>query len=96
LKPDKDSVTDADSTYNRCYSDTVQKRRQDKYKAFLVKARETATQEHIDRGVKSTSFDQDIFQEEITEAVERNMEIFAAEEALESQHAIYKVYTCFS
>jgi 23S rRNA G2069 N7-methylase RlmK/C1962 C5-methylase RlmI len=83
-------VTHANSTYNHYYSDTIQKRRQDKYKAFMTQARQKATTESVLRGVKSVNIDQNLFQEEITKAVERDMETFAAEEALESQRAIYK------
>jgi hypothetical protein len=87
-----DSATDMSSTYNHYYSDTIQKRRQDKYKEFMMKARKTATKEHHFQGQGPTSsFDQEVFQEEITKSVERDMETFAAEEALESQRAIYKV-----
>jgi hypothetical protein len=89
-------VTDANSTYNHCYSDTVQKRRQDKYMAALVKAHETASREHILQGVKCSILDRGTFHEEIAKAVKLHSETFAAEEALESLLAIYEVYTCSS
>jgi hypothetical protein len=86
------AVTDANSTYNHYYSDTIQKRRQDKYKEFLMRARKTATKEHFSSAEgRTSSFDQEVFQAEISKSVERDMETFAAEEALESQRAIYKV-----
>jgi hypothetical protein len=89
-------MTDANSTYNHYYSDTIQKRRQAKYKEFMMKARAKATriqnsQDMFESVRNQISFDQDVFQDEITKSVERDMETFAAEEALESQRAIYKV-----
>jgi hypothetical protein len=82
-------LANADSTYNHYYSDTVQKRRHDKFKAMSEKARATATVKSF--GTNEKIFDADIFTREMEKAVERDMETFAAEEALESQHAIYKV-----
>jgi hypothetical protein len=90
-------VADADSTYNHYYSDTIQARRQDKYKALMMKARQNATLEYSDpQGVKSSNVNTVLFNKEIAAAVERDMDIFAAEEALDSQHAIYKVCPHFS
>jgi hypothetical protein len=70
----------------------VQKRRHDKFKAMSAKARDFATVKNFGNNAKT--FDADIFTREMEKAVERDMETFAAEEALESQHAIYKVRLC--
>jgi hypothetical protein len=70
----------------------VQKRRHDKFKAMSAKARATATVKNF--GNNDKTFNADIFTREMEKAVERDMETFAAEEALESQHATYKVRIC--
>ena len=90
------AMTNLHSTYNHYYSDTVQKRRHDKFKAMTAKAQGAATIRvaipAIGRGPATTQLNEDTFQREMVKAVERDMETFAAEEALESEAAIYKLH----
>lgn len=80
------------STYDHCYSDSLQKKRNKKHTALTLAARRAATTTHLmaEGSMPAvTHFDADIFSEIMTKAVERNMMTFAAEEALESQSAYY-------
>jgi hypothetical protein len=81
------------STYDHCYSDSLQKKRNKKYAALTASARKAATTTltTAEGGLPAaTQFDADVFQQIMTKAVERNMMTFAAEEALESQNAYYQ------
>jgi hypothetical protein len=69
----------------------VQKRRQDKMKAMAAKARKAATHSGICGSAPAIHLDEEAFEREMGKVVERDMETFAAEEALDSQRAIYKV-----
>ncbi|KAH4065585.1 hypothetical protein HBI64_124770 [Parastagonospora nodorum] len=77
------------STYNHYYSDTIQKLRHDKYKAMLSKAKAAATVK-VFGGAKNANMNIEVFQQEIEKAIERDMETYAAKEALDCQNAIYK------
>ncbi|KAH5305099.1 hypothetical protein HBI23_182960 [Parastagonospora nodorum] len=77
------------STYNHYYSDTIQKLRHDKYKAMLSKAKAAATVK-VFGGANNANMNIEVFQQEIEKAIERDMETYAAKEALDCQNAIYK------
>jgi hypothetical protein len=80
------------STYDHCYSDSLQKKRNKKHTALTLSARRAATTTTLmaEGGMPAaTHFDADVFSQMMTKAVERNMMTFAAEEALESQSAYY-------
>lgn len=81
------------STYNHYYTDNIQKRRKEKMDACTEKARQAATTKiRNDQGfITKTNFSADTFQKEMDKAVQRDMEVFAAEETLESSRAYYKV-----
>ena len=83
------------STYNHYYSDTLQKRRQDKYQGLADKAQEASTKITTrENGTTKANLDATKFKNHMAKAVERDMDGFAAEEALESQIAYYKVRLC--
>jgi hypothetical protein len=79
------------TTYNHYYSDTIQKKRDDKYTAKVAKAKEAATVKAF--GNNGSTLNVEIFQREMNKTTERNMDNYTAEEALDSQAAIYKVRT---
>ncbi|KAF2036299.1 hypothetical protein EK21DRAFT_106400 [Setomelanomma holmii] len=79
------------STYNHYYTDNIQKRRKEKLDAANEKAKRAANiKTRRDDGTYKTTFDKDIFYKELEKTVQRDMEIFAAEETLESSRAYYK------
>jgi hypothetical protein len=83
------------STYNHYYTDNVQKRRQDKYEAFTRAARKKATAKAAKSDPNTTPkiiLDHDLFQKGMIKSVQRDMEIFGAEETLEGARAYYKVH----
>jgi hypothetical protein len=82
------------STYNHYYTDTVQKRRQEKYETFIKDARRSATTvtEHGIAVAPAKQAEWFRFQQEMSKSINRDMEEFAAEETLESTLAYFKVY----
>jgi len=84
------------STYNHYYSDMLQTRRQGKYQNMSEKAQEASTKYTTrENGTTKANLDAAKFKMAIAKLVQRDMDIFSAEEALESQIAYYKV-TCRS
>lgn len=87
-------MSDLSRTTNHYYSDNIQKSRHDKYKAMASNACKDATVGVFGSG--GPTINVETFQREMEKAVERDMETFAAEQALESQRAIYKVHSTIS
>ncbi|KAH7398705.1 P-loop containing nucleoside triphosphate hydrolase protein [Phaeosphaeria sp. MPI-PUGE-AT-0046c] len=78
------------STYNHYYTDNIQKRREEKYKAFTKQAHEKAL--YNTRGASGQNLKMDIalFQLEMLKSHQQDMVKFTAEETLESSCAYYK------
>ncbi|KAF9698371.1 hypothetical protein EKO04_003463 [Ascochyta lentis] len=83
------------STYNHYYSDTVQKRRQDRIEKIANDASREATTNGMminPNGSRSeaTRFHKETFEQKMSETVQRSMQLFSAEEAMDSLEAYYK------